>query len=96
MILALTPDIEQALAEQAQQQGTTPEQLALDSLRQQFVRSTPMERVPAQPGTLAELLGDSIGVLGSREHVPGGAQLSEASGKAFTSILEEKRRRGHL
>lgn len=51
---------------------------------------------PTNTTTLADLLGDSIGVLGSSEHMPDGAKLSEASGKTFTSILEEKRRRGHL
>ena len=36
MIITLTPDIEQALADQAHKLGTTPEQLALDSLRERF------------------------------------------------------------
>ncbi len=37
MVIALTPDIESALAEEARRQGTTPEQLALDYLRERFV-----------------------------------------------------------
>jgi hypothetical protein len=41
MILALTSDIEQALVEEAHKLGTTPEQLALDSLRERFVCSEP-------------------------------------------------------
>ena len=37
MIIELTPDIEQALADEARKLGTTPEQLAVDSLRERFV-----------------------------------------------------------
>lgn len=55
MIVTLTPDIEQALTEQAQQQGTTPEQLALDSLRQQFVHAAPMEQAPISTPTYVVL-----------------------------------------
>lgn len=34
--ITLPPDIEQPLLEQAKQRGTTPERLALDSLREKF------------------------------------------------------------
>ena len=45
MIIKLTPDIEQALAEEARKLGTTPEQLAVDSLRERFVgREAPPPR----------------------------------------------------
>ena len=37
MIITLTPDIEQALTAEAQKRGRTPEQLALDSLRERFL-----------------------------------------------------------
>ena len=37
MIITLTPDIEQALAAEARKLGRTPEQLALDSLRERFL-----------------------------------------------------------
>lgn len=37
MTITLTPDIENALTEQAREQGTTPETLALDGLREKFV-----------------------------------------------------------
>jgi hypothetical protein len=37
MVIKLTPDIEQALAEEAHKLGMTPEELALDSLRERFV-----------------------------------------------------------
>jgi hypothetical protein len=37
MIIKLTSDVEQALVEEARKLGTTPEQLAVDSLRERFV-----------------------------------------------------------
>ena len=36
MTITLTPDIEHALVDKAKKQGTTPEQLALESLRERF------------------------------------------------------------
>ena len=37
MGITLTPDLEKAIAEQARQQGTTVESLALQALREQFL-----------------------------------------------------------
>ena len=95
MQLILTADIEHALIEQANQQGTTPELLALDCLRQRFV---PLESVePLEEGkSLADFLSDHIGVLASGEHVSGGACLSENSGQKFTAALLKKRQQGQL
>jgi hypothetical protein len=91
MIIKLTPDIEQALAEEARKLGTTPEQLALESLRERFVdREAPPYRAE-EPETLAQFLKGHIGVLHSSEHVPGGARMSEASGKKFTAGLVAQR-----
>jgi predicted nucleic acid-binding protein len=76
MIITLTPDIEQALAAEAQKLGRTPEQLALDSLRERFL-SPERERSPAEAqATLADFLRGHLGVLHSSEHVPGGARLA--------------------
>lgn len=96
MDITLTPDIEAALAEQAREQGISPEQLALESLRQRFV--TPHRRTPGATlnGTLADFLTDSIGILHSGEHVPGGARMSEAKSTAFTEGLLKKRQQGRL
>ncbi len=41
MTITLTPEIENAIAEQAQREGTTAERLALDSLRNLFVTPKP-------------------------------------------------------
>ena len=42
---------------------------------------------------LAEFLRDHVGVLNSSEHVPGGARMSEDTGRKFTEILIKKHRR---
>jgi hypothetical protein len=93
MLITLTPEIEQALAEQSQKQGTTPEQLALDSLRKQFVKST-RKRNPEMKGTLADFLDEFIGVIQSDELIPGDAKMSEATSKVFAEGLLKKRLSG--
>ena len=96
MIITLTSDIEQALREQAQKKGTTPELLALESLRGQFV--VPVGGIPPdeEAENLADFLAGHIGVIRSSEQVPGGAQMSEKSGLKFAAGMAEKRQRGHL
>jgi hypothetical protein len=46
MTITLTPDIEAAVADQARRQGTSPESLALDSLREKFVERQVHQSVP--------------------------------------------------
>ena len=46
--------------------------------------------------TLADYLKDHIGVIDSGEHVPGGARMSEDTGKKFAEGMVEKRRKGRL
>ena len=77
MKIALTPDLERALAKQAHKQGTTPERLALDYLRERFLPLDTTESTAGEQGTLADFLAGHIGVLSSSEHVPGGARMSE-------------------
>jgi hypothetical protein len=91
MIIELTPDIEQSLAEEACKLGTTPEQLALDSLRERFVGREAPPSPAKEPETLAHFLRGHIGVLHSSEHVPSGARMSEASGRKFTAGLVAQR-----
>jgi hypothetical protein len=81
MIIELTPDIEQALVEEARKLGMTPIQLALDSLRESFVVQEAPPSPAKEPETLAHFLRGHIGVLHSNDHVPGGARMSEDSGK---------------
>jgi len=89
MIITLTPDIEQALAAEARKLGRTPEQLALDSLRERFL--SPESEWPPAQATLADFLRGHLGVLHSSEHVPGGARLSENSGQKFAAGLAAQR-----
>jgi|FLYL01.1.fsa_nt_gi hypothetical protein len=93
MKITLTPEIERALLERARRQGTTVERLALDSLREQFVTSSPST---STTDTLADFLKDHLGVLHSSESTPDGARWSEADGSAFAKGLLEKRRQGRL
>jgi hypothetical protein len=91
MIITLTPDIEQALAAEARKLGLTPEQLALDSLRERFLSPESDLSTAAEQATLADFLRGHLGVLHSSEHVPGGARLSENSGRKFAAGLAAQR-----
>lgn len=94
MQLTLTPDIENALKEQAEKAGITPQQLALESLRRLFV-SVNTDTEEKSP-TLADFLDGYIGVLHSSEFIEGGAQLSEDTGKKFAELMMQKRRQDRL
>jgi hypothetical protein len=93
--ITLTPDLEEALAAHANQQGTTPEMLALDALRERFLSATPETPSEAE-GTLADFLAGFIGTLHSSERVPGGAGMSENTGSKFAAGLARKRKAGKL
>jgi hypothetical protein len=89
MTIRLTSEIETALVREAQRRGTTPEQLATDSLGKLFLR-TP----PAAPGEEASPLDFLSGYIGTVEGQ--GEALSERCGQRFTEELVAKRDRGHL
>ena len=91
MIITLTPDIEQALAAEARKLGLTPEQVALDSLRERFLAPESDLSREGEQATLADFLCGHLGVLHSSEHVPGGARLSEESGRKFATALLTRR-----
>jgi hypothetical protein len=87
--ITIPPEIEGPLAEEARLRGTTPELLALDCLRREFV--PPKANGPENSAAnLAEYLRDFIGVIQSDERVPGGAQMSTESSKKFSRILRER------
>jgi hypothetical protein len=92
MNITLTPDIEETLTEKARVQGTTPETLALDYLRERLVQPDLDDTSGEGEETLADLLADYIGVLDSGEFIPGGARMSEKTGEAFTAILAQEHR----
>ena len=101
MTITLTPDIEQILSEQAQQQGLSPERLALQILKERLAvafnkRLSPniVEPKRVNKKNLMTFLAGRIGVLDSSEYIKGGAQMSEKTGQKFAAILLEKHRRG--
>jgi hypothetical protein len=91
--ITIPPEIETPLVEAAKRQGTTPELLAVDYLRQRFAAEFPAGAPANGAKNLAEYLEGYIGVIHSSENVPGGARMSENTGKQFTDLLLEERRR---
>ena len=93
MNIAVPPEIESALKQQARQRGQDHEDLAVDALRERFVPVSP----PADTnGSLADFLADHIGVLSSNEIVAGGSNMSEDCGKKFAEGMLAKRKQGRL
>jgi hypothetical protein len=95
MVVHLTSELEEALTEKARQQGTTPELLALDVLREHLLISPEIDS-DENEGSLADFLTGYIGVIHSSEQVPGGARMSENGGKKFAEGLQRKRQMGRL
>jgi hypothetical protein len=88
--ITLPPDLEGPLAEEARRLGTTPELLALDSLRRLFAAKSSSDPLPAGR-TLFDFLSGYLGrVSGTSE------ALSEDCGRRFAEGLAEKHRQGHL
>jgi hypothetical protein len=92
MTIPLTPELRQALGQAAKEQGTTPETVAFETLRNCFVSEQPH---PAGPRTLADRLARYIGVLDSGEATPGGARMSERVGSEYGKMLLQRHREGY-
>jgi hypothetical protein len=89
MTISLPPDIEEALAEEAQRLGTTPELLALHSLRKLFISPPDMDSPSSKERTLYDFLADYIGTVeGSTE------AFSEDCGRRFADVLADKQQKG--
>jgi hypothetical protein len=84
--ITLPPELEQVVTEQAQQQGTTPELLALDKFRGLF-QPAPETQEPPVERCMADFFSEFIGSIHSSEIVPGGANLSENTGRKFKDIM---------
>ena len=76
------------VVQEVQRQGTSAEKLVLDWLRAEF---RPQPAVANSAGSLADFLGDHLGILSSSEFVTGGASISENCGGKFANALVEKR-----
>lgn len=93
--IMLTPELEKVTAEQAREMGTTLELLALNKLTEAFLPLNPISDDP-EGETMADFLRDYIGCIDSREVVPGGANMSEFTGRKFGERLKEKQTAGNL
>ena len=89
--ITLPPELEKAVTEQAQRQGTTPELLTLDKLRGALLPVAP-QAADVAGLTMADFFAGYVGGLHSSEYVPGGAQLSQDTGKKFKELLLERHR----
>jgi len=92
MTISLTPEVERVLEEEAQSMGVTPEDLALEILERGLARREAL--YSEGPRNLADYLEEYIGAVDSGDYVPGGARMSEATGKKFAAGLLAKHR-GH-
>jgi len=84
--ITLPAEIEEPLEEEARRQGTTPEMLAVDCLRNRFARqlSSPARD---EDETLFDFLSGYAGMVSGTSE-----PLSERSGQRFTEGLLEKQR----
>ena len=83
--ITLPAEIEGPLAEEARRRGTTPEILALDTLRQHFESPVALPSAKPSGSNLADFLADHVGLVeGSTE------PLSERCGERFAEGLAEK------
>lgn len=97
--IILPPELEQTVMERAQQQGTTPELWTLDRLRlalQSDVFPEPVREADTEDGTMLDFFTGYVGVLNSSEFVPGGAQMSQDTGRKFAEGMVKKRQEGKL
>lgn len=97
MTIALTPEIETALAQQSQRRGLTLDELAQQLLRdglqelEENDAATTEETPVEQSGTLADRFAGRLGVISGK-----GLTSARDTGKQFTEILLQKRQAGKL
>jgi hypothetical protein len=93
--ITLPEELEKALAEEAEQRGTTVELLTLDVLQERFLKPSPTKQLPAG-ATLADALADYIGAINTRDKYPEGSTMSEQTGRRFAKMMVEKKKQGKL
>jgi hypothetical protein len=84
--ITLPPEIEAPLADAARKKGTTPESLAVETLRQHFPPAA-KNADATEAKNLFEYLADYIG------KIDGPADLSEKRGEYFTDYLVDKHKK---
>jgi hypothetical protein len=94
MSLHLSPELQRRIAEAAEAAGTTPN----DFLEKRLNELSPAPEIAGDDDSLslADLLGDAIGMLDSREFGKGGSNASQESERRFKEILLARKREGHL
>lgn len=85
--ITLPPEIDQILKEAAREQGTTPEKLAIDSLRALFAPSQAKSASP-QNRNLLDFLDGFVGTVDGTTEA-----LSENCGERFTQIIDATKQR---
>lgn len=98
MNISLTPELERALTEKAEQQGTTPELLALHDLKTLYIASpASTHKLDGIDGKiLADFLANRTGRTDSRKQNGGKPSQLSIDENSFGEHLEEKREQGHL
>ena len=97
--ITLPPELEKVVTERAKRQGTTPELWTLDRLQQSLQAEATVGNVsdPAsEGGSMLDFFEGYVGVLHSSEFVPGGAQMSQDTGRKFAEGMLKKRQEGKL
>jgi hypothetical protein len=97
--ITLPPELERVATERAKQQGTTPELWALDKLHQSLQSEAVIEPAPeptSDGGSMLDFFAGYVGVLHSGEFVPGGAKMSQETGRKFAEGMLKKRQEGKL
>jgi hypothetical protein len=86
MVIRVTSEVETALNREAQRRGTTPEQLASESLERLFLQPRASE---AGDASLFDYLLGYVGVVEGTEEA-----LSENCGRRFAEALAAKHEQG--
>ena len=95
--ITLPEELARIIEHRAQQEGATPETLAIDSLTRLLMPpfTSPDEPIP-EGESLADYLKDYIGCVDSADIYPEGSRLSEDAGRKFAALMVEKRKQGKL
>lgn len=97
--ITLPPELEKVVTERAKQQGTTPELWTLDRLQQSLQAEAVVEDAPtpvSEGGSMLDFFEGYAGVLNSSEFIPGGAQMSQNTGRKFAEGMLKKKQEGKL
>ncbi len=93
--IILEPVLEQIVSEHARQQGTTPEILIRNDIRQKYLPAQILKH-SIEGLNMADFLKDYIGCINSSSIYPEGSHLSEDTGSNFTELMVIKRKQGKL